>query len=361
MRTLTKGKAISCAFMLLSACFLFAGCSSNLAGTDDMKEPGGSELIASSAAESSNAETVNSQEVQTESGSIVELPDKLAQIPSEYFAQATKQGTLQDLQYDTYESFSYEQHSQKLSKRAVVYLPNGYTEDEHYPVVYLMHGGWSNETTYLGVPGRERAFKNVLDHAIQDGLMVPMIVVCPTYNNTSGEDSGDYSLALRLTDNYHNELVNDLMPAVEKKYSTYAENTAPAGLEASRDHRAFAGFSMGSVATWRTFQYCLDYFRYFLPSSGSLTTDGAYMADLVRGSGHAWDDFFIFAASGTDDFAYSSFKAQIEAMTKAGKDAFRFANNEDDGNLYFLVQDGASHDHNSAMQYLFNGLCWLWR
>lgn len=225
-----------------------------------MKEPSGSELIASSAAESSNAETVNSQEVQMESGSIVELPDKLAQIPSEYFAQATKQGTLQDLQYDTYESFSYEQRTQKLSKRAVVYLPNGYTEDEHYPVVYLMHGGWSNETTYLGVPGRERAFKNVLDHAIQDGLMVPMIVVCPTYNNTSGEDSGNYSLALRLTDNYHNELVNDLMPAVEGKYSTYAENTTPAGLEASRDHRAFAGFSMGSVATWRTFQYCLDNF-----------------------------------------------------------------------------------------------------
>lgn len=26
---------------------------------------------------------------------------------------------------------------------------------------------------------------------------------------------------------------------------------------------------MGSVNTWRTFQYCLDYFRYFMPMSGS--------------------------------------------------------------------------------------------
>lgn len=84
------------------------------------------------------------------------------------------------------------------------------------------------------------------------------------------------------------------------------------------------------------------------------------MADLVRGSGRTWDDFFIFAASGTEDFAYSSFRAQIEDMANAGDDAFRFANNEDDGNLYFLVQDEASHDHNAAMQYLFNGLCWLW-
>lgn len=43
---------------------------------------------------------------------------------------------------------------------------------------------------------------------------------------------------------------------------------------------------MGSVNTWRTFEYCLDYFRYFLPMSGSLTTDGEYMADIVRTSGH---------------------------------------------------------------------------
>ena len=79
--------------------------------------------------------------------SIVELPDKLAQIPSGYFTKAMEQGSLQNLQYETYESFSYEQHSQKLNKRAVVYLPYGYSEDEHDPVVYLMHGGWSDETT----------------------------------------------------------------------------------------------------------------------------------------------------------------------------------------------------------------------
>ena len=144
-----------------------------------------------------------------------------------------------------------------------------------------------------------------------DGKIEPMIVVCPTYNNESEEDSADYSLALQLTENYHNELVNDLIPAVEGTYSTYAEETSPEGLRASRDHRAFCGFSMGSVATWRTFEYCLDYFRYFMPSSGSLTNDGEVMASMVQDSGHDWDDFFIFAASGTDDFAYSSFKNRL--------------------------------------------------
>lgn len=37
---------------------------------------------------------------------------------------------------------------------------------------------------------------NVLDYAIEDGKIKPLIIVLPTYNNTSREDSGDYSLAI---------------------------------------------------------------------------------------------------------------------------------------------------------------------
>ena len=233
--------------------------------------------------------------------------------------------------------------------------------EEKYNVFYLMHGGWSDETVYLGTPDRPAAFKNVLDNGMADGAIQPMIVVCPTYNNTSPDDSGDYSLAIRLTENYHRELMNDLIPAVEGTYSTYAEDTTPEGIRASRDHRAFAGFSMGSVATWRTFQYCLDYFRYFMPSSGNLTSDGEYMASLVTDSGHTWSDFFIFAASGTDDFAYASFKYQIEAMADVSDGTFRYADNERDGNLYFLEQEGGTHSGEYAMEYFYNGLLWIWQ
>lgn len=164
-----------------------------------------------------------------------------------------------ELEYDTYESMTYEEHSQVLHKRAIVYLPYGYSEEEPYNVFYLMHGGWSNETTYLGTPEQPNEFKNVLDNGIADGKIRPMIVVCPTYNNTSTED----------------------------------------GLRDSRDHRAFCGFSMGSVATWRTFQYCLDYFRY--------------------------------------------------------------ADNEREGNLYFLEQEGGVHSGEYAQEYFYNGLCWIWQ
>ena len=319
---------------------------------------------------SADVETIDTSNTQSEEKQIMSenrleaensFPKELAEIPDTYFYEAEQTGTLSDLYYDTYESMAYAQKSKVLTKHAVVYLPYGYSEEKQYDVFYLMHGGWSNETTYLGTPDQPNVFKHVLDHAIADGEIQPMIIVCPTYNNESASDSGDYSLALVLTENYHNELVNDLIPAVEGKYSTFAETTTKEGLRASRDHRAFCGFSMGSVATWRTFEYCLDYFRYFMPSSGSLTTDGAYMASIVKNSDYQWDDFFIFAASGTDDFAYSAFKQQIDAMANVQDGIFRYANNETDGNLYFLEQDGGTHSGEFALQYFYNGLRWIWK
>lgn len=175
--------------------------------------------------------------------STVSFPKELEQIPAHYFQESIHQGTLEEINYDTYESMTYENHQQVLHKRAIVYVPYGYSNEKTYNVFYLI-------------------------------------------------------------------------PAVEGTYHTYAKDTTSQDIENSRNHRAFAGFLMGSVATWRTFQYCLDQFRYFMPSSGNLTSDGDFMASMVKDSGHTWQDFFIFAASGTSDFAYSSFKQQIEAIKR---------------------------------------------
>ena len=173
-----------------------------------------------------------------------EIPETLAQVPEGYELPAEQQGSIERLDYTTYESMSYEEQSEELEKTAYVYLPYGYDEEEQYNVFYLMHGGWSNETTMMGTDRSPSTLKNIVDHAIEDGRMQPMIIVCPTYNNTSPDDSSDYGLALQLTDNYHNELMNDLIPAVESRYSTFADDTTPEALTASRDHRAFGGFSL---------------------------------------------------------------------------------------------------------------------
>ncbi|MGI6230179.1 MAG: alpha/beta hydrolase-fold protein [Tractidigestivibacter sp.] len=287
-----------------------------------------------------------------------QIPTELEYVPDGYDQPADHAGTLERLDYQTYESFSYAQGdlTQPLSKTAWVYVPYGYTDQQRYDILYLSHGGWSNETTLMGTPDDEHTFKHIVDHAIEDGLIEPLLVVLPTYNNTSGDDSGDYSLALKLTDNFHNELVNDLMPAAESRWSTYAEDTTLAGFAASRDHRGFAGFSMGSVNTWHTFEYCLDYFRWFMPMSGAITSDGATMTQMVSDQGHTADDFFIYSMSGTDDFAYSSISGQISAMEQDASGTFHAADSLADGNIAFREREGYSHNGTAANEYTYNGM-----
>ena len=289
-----------------------------------------------------------------------DIPEELEVISVEYRKPATREGTLAKLDYETWESFSYEQHSQKLNKTAWVYLPYGYDETQKYNIFYLSHGGWSNEETVLGTDRQPSELKYAVDHAIQDDRMKPMILVCPTYNNTSGRDSWDYSLALQLTDQFHNELLNDLIPAVEGKYHTWADyNTSPENLKDTRDHRGFGGFSMGSVNTWHTFQYCLDYFRYFMPMSGNMG-DGAWIDAVVRDSGWTDEDFFIWTATGTEDFAASGFSYQINSMVNEYSDTFHLANNEVDGNVSYRIYEGGTHGPEAANQYTFNALLWFW-
>lgn len=284
---------------------------------------------------------------------------EIKEIPREYYSKADKQGKLEEFYYDTYESKTYEQKSKKLSKRAIVYTPYGYDENKEYDIFYLMHGGWSNETTSLGTPNNPGQFKNVIDHAIENGEIKPIIIVCPTYNNESSEDSGDYTLAYyTLTVNYHNELINDLVPAVESKYSTYAKSTSHEDIVSSREHRAFGGFSMGSVTTWHTFVNNLDSFKYFITSSGAI--DSSLIDNSVQKQGYTSKDFFMMSFTGTEDFAGSGFTSLINDLLDKSSKNFIAGTNEQNGNLYFRVKTGYSHDGGACMTYMYNGLLGFW-
>lgn len=284
------------------------------------------------------------------------IPQELKTIPQGFTSPADRQGSLVELSYDTYESMTYEQETQRLTKRAIVYLPYGYTEDEQYDVFYLMHGGGGNETTTLGAAGSPSTFKNVLDHAIAAGEIAPLVIVCPTYNNTSPDDSASFSLALTLTQNYRHELLNDLIPAVERRYSTYADDVSRTGLTASRDHRGFGGFSMGAVTTWRAFRYGLDYFRYFLPMSCGTSLDMDNIIAAARA--HDPSDYFVWIITGTEDFARPDDEDRVRLLQ--GSRYFTESDNEQDGNLAFRVKDGYTHDEAAASEYTYNGLRWFW-
>jgi predicted peptidase len=125
---------------------------------------------------------------------------------------------------------------------------------------------------------------------------------------------------------------------------------------ASRGHRGFGGFSMGSVATWRTFQYCLDYFRYFLPMSCGTSLDEENI--FAAAQTHDQSDYFVWVITGTDDFAYSYDENRVALMRNSPY--FNETGNGQNGNFAYHVKEGYGHDGRASMEYTYNGLCWFW-
>lgn len=282
---------------------------------------------------------------------------QLEQLIDALTCTASQPGTLEELYYDTWESETYGQKTTPLRKRAIVYTPYGYDGKTPYDVFFLMHGGWSDETTMLGTPDSPSALKNAIDQSIENGRMRPVLIVCPTYNNLSEKDSWDYGLALQLTDRFHQELTGDLIPAIVSRYATYARSGQLQDLQASRDHWSFGGFSMGSVATWHVFEHALSCFSRFFPCSGNAGWNGAQMTQIVRQQGFKPDDFFIFGMTGTQDFAAPSFVRQFQSMADQFP-AFVYTEDGLNGNLALRVKDGYEHDQQAMYTYMLNGLLW---
>lgn len=253
-------------------------------------------------------------------------------IPAGFYSPCEKAGTT--------ELFSYKAGNGQRS--AVVYLPYGYEEnaDERYPVLFLMHGGGGTSANYLGPARSPNQLAWIFDNAIQSGEISPMIVVCP--NDNGG---------------FYSELKKFLIPAVDETFRT----------KASREHRAFGGFSMGSVATWNVYIHDLDIVKYYIPMSGdswvcgntggknypektaTMLSKAAYIEDYPK-------DFYIFAGNGTNDIAYPNLTPQITAM-KDVTEAFDYTTGDfSNGNLIYYVVKGNAHSYNHTYEYIYNAL-----
>ena len=69
--------------------------------------------------------------------------------------------------------------------------------------------------------------------------------------------------------------------------------------------------------------------------------------------------FFLFAITGTQDFAGNGFKNLINTLLNYTSNNFILADNEDDGNVAFWLKQGYSHDENALREYVYNGLLWF--
>ena len=267
-------------------------------------------------------------------------------LPNEYKNISSKQGTIERLSYKWGNDTKYFN----------VYLPNGYNQadtSKKYNVVYLMHGGGEDENLLFGGPGQNKELKVIIDNMIAKGDIKPAIFVTPSFYKGNNDVAG-----------FPQELSTTLIPFVETKYNTYLKSTSVEDMKASRDHRAFGGFSMGSVCTWYTYINCLDYIKYFMPLSGDCWAIGggnnkaaetaAYLANIAKKAGYkAPHDFKLFCASGSEDIAYPNMVPQINELKKL-TDTFVYSNDPIQGNFYFMVANGGTHWWGYINQYIYN-------
>lgn len=318
-------------------------------------------LLASCSSDNSTRNVNNSDPVDINNGNST-LTETSGQtgttvpISSKYRGSAKQQGTVVPFEYQTKE---YAGDGSATEKTVYVYLPYGYEEKDNetrYDILYLMHGWGGSAGEYL--TGGNGRLKNMFDQMIERGDLSPTIIVSATFY--SENSSKDFSSSVDELREFHQDFSNDLMPAVESKFHTYAKSTSKEDLTASRDHRVFGGFSLGSVTTWMGFCYDSDYIRYFLPMSGSCWYYGGYgdyypektcdfFEELIEKKDLNERGYFIYAATGTEDSVRDQVEVQMEEMLKRN-DVFSA------DHLVYYQKEGGRHDFEAVEEYIYNAL-----
>ena len=304
--------------------------------------------------ESSGDTKAPSDVTSPENKEVMEQTGYTAAVPSSYKTASDHPGTVTRLDYD---SKDYVRDGAAIAKTAYVYTPYGYDEndeDTRYNIVYLMHGWGGHAGEYF----EYSSIKNMFDHLIENGDIPPVIIVSTTFYNENSNT--DFSGSIAEFRQFHRDFEENLMPTVEGRFHTYAKSASDEDLKASRDHRAFGGFSLGSVTTWLQFCYDTDYIRYFLPMSGSCWYYGTYgdfqiernvdfIEQLVKDNDLDERGYFIYHAVGTQDAVKSQSIDMAEEMLERS-DVFT------PEHYMFHLKEGGYHDFNAVQEYLYNAL-----
>jgi len=138
------------------------------------------------------------------------------------------------IQHGKIDTITYKSKTVGTERKALIYTPSGYSKKTNYPVLFLLHGIGGDEKEWFngGVP------QIILDNLIAEGKMEPMIVVLPN-GRAMKDDRATGNIfdkeKVEAFATFEKDLLNDLIPFVEKNYSAIKD----------REHRAIAGLSMG--------------------------------------------------------------------------------------------------------------------
>lgn len=132
------------------------------------------------------------------------------------------------------DTITYPSKTVGTKRRAIIYTPPGFVKNKKYPVLYLLHGIGGDEKEWLN----GAAPQNILDNLYADGKAEPMIIVMPNGRAMKNDSAGGNVFEaprVQAFATFEKDLLNDLIPFIEKKYPVIKD----------REHRAIAGLSMG--------------------------------------------------------------------------------------------------------------------
>jgi enterochelin esterase-like enzyme len=168
------------------------------------------------------------------------------------------------------EMIEYDSKTVGTRRKMQVYTPPGYSSERKYPVLYLLHGIGGDETEWQ----RFATPDVLLDNLIADGKATPMIVVMPNGRAQANDrPEGNIYAAGPAFANFERDLLDDVIPAIESRYSASTD----------REQRALAGLSMGGGQTLNFGLAHLDRFAWIGAFSSAPNTKPP--ADLVPDPG----------------------------------------------------------------------------
>ena len=187
-----------------------------------------------------------------------------------------------------------------------VYTPPGYEMMKtKLPVLYLQHGGGDNDASWTTV-GKANF---ILDNLLAEGKIKPMIVVMPM-----GHPAAGFHMEPGTEDDpYYKQMFDDIMPYVETHYNVSTD----------REHRAFAGLSMGGIQALNMALFKPEMFGYVLPlSTGYFPAqlkmlEEKYASALKNPEINKLKLFWI-AMGGEKDIAYANGKNVLKLFDKYG-------------------------------------------
>ena len=172
--------------------------------------------------------------------------------------------------YGEMRSCTYWSSTRERETPVRVLLPAGYHENETYPVLYLLHGYWNDETT-LSDP--DSGLQTIIGNLIASGDAEKMIVVFPYIytSKTMPYCTGMDAVNNQNYDNFIYDLENDLMPWMAQNFP----------IKTGREHTAISGFSMGARESFYIGVKLSDRFGYV----GSVCTAPGLSPGMLETSG----------------------------------------------------------------------------